>query len=125
MSVIINQSAPNDSTQNGSTALDSDAKSHAIIAYMLLIAGLFTAIPMLFGAIWAIYKKGDARGTIYHSHYCNATRTFWWTLFWTVLGCILAGIGIGLLMLAGAWVWAFYRLVNGFAKITSDQAYPL
>lgn len=125
MSVTINQSAPNGSDSNGYIAHDSDAKGHAIIAYMLLIAGLFTAIPMLIGAIWAMVKKGDAKGTIYHSHYCNATRTFWWTLLWTILGCILAGVGIGLVILAAVWVWAFYRLVNGFAKITSDQPYPL
>ena len=125
MSVIINQSAPGSSNPAGSSTIEGDAKGHAIVAYMLLIAGLFTAIPMLFGAIWAMVKKKGALGTIYHSHYCNATRTFWWTLFWTILGCILAGVGIGLLMLAGVWVWAFYRLVNGFAKITSDVAYPL
>jgi len=125
MSVVINQSAPNSSNTGGSVSHDSDSKTHAIIAYMLIITGLFTAIPMIIGAIWAMVKKSNAQGTIYHSHYCNATRTFWWTLFWTVLGCVLAGIGIGLLMLAGVWVWAFYRMVNGFAKITSDQPYPL
>jgi uncharacterized membrane protein len=125
MSVIINQSSPGNNSTDQSIHYDSGIKSHAIVAYVLLIAGLFTAIPILIGAVWAMVKKSSAIGTIYHSHYVNATRTFWWTLFWTILGCILAPVGIGLLMLGGVWVWAFYRLVKGFAEITSDQAYPL
>ena len=108
-----------------SVSPDSDAKTHAIAAYVLLIFGLFTAIPMLFGAVWAMIKKSDSAGTVYYSHYCNATRTFWWTLLWTIIGCILSVVVIGYGILAAVWIWAFYRLVNGFAKITSDIPYPL
>ena len=108
---------------NNLTATDSDAKTHAIIAYCLLLVGLFTAIPMLVGAIWAMVKKSDAAGTLYHSHYRNAIRTFWWSLLWTIIGMILTIAIVGYLILAVTWVWAFYRLVKGFVKITSDEAY--
>jgi len=120
MSRIIDQTAPNQ--LNGEYG---EAKTHAIISYLLLIIGLFTAIPMLIGAIWAMVKKGSAKGTIYHSHYCNATRVFWWTLAWTIIGCITIFILIGYLIFAITWVWALYRLINGFAKIMADQPYPL
>lgn len=102
-----------------------EAKTHALISYILLAVGLFTAIPILFGGVWAMIKRSSARGTIYHSHYTNAIRTFWWTIFWTVVGCILVFVAIGWLILGAAWLWALYRVVNGFAKITSDEAYPL
>ncbi len=112
-------------TIHQTTIENSDTKTHAIVSYVLLTLGLFTGIPMLFGGIWAMVKRSDALGTIYHSHFTNAIRTFWWTLFWTIVGFMLIVVGVGYLILCGAWLWALYRLVNGFAKITSDVAYPL
>ena len=103
----------------------SDAKTHALVAYILMTFGMFTAIPILIGAVWAMVKKGSAFGTIYWTHYVNATRTFWWSLFWTVIGCIFLAVGIGYLVLGAVWLWALYRLVNGLVKIVSDEAYPL
>ena len=102
----------------------SDAKTHALIAYFLMVLGLFTAIPILLGAIWAMVKKKAALGTLFHSHYVNATRTFWWSLFWMVIGCITIPAGIGILILGLTWVWVLYRLIRGLALITSDEAYP-
>lgn len=110
---------------DNSVSSGSNAKTHALIAYFLMVLGLFTAIPIFIGAIWAMVKKSDARGTIFHSHYVNATRTFWWSLFWMVLGCIFLAAGVGVLMLGIAWVWVLYRLIRGLATITSDEAYPL
>jgi len=112
-------------TTNQTVSYDNDSKTHAIIAYMLLLIGLFTAIPLLIGAIWAMVKKKSALGTVYHSHYVNATRVFWWTLFWTIVGAVLIFVLIGYAVLGLVWLWALYRVINGFAKITSDLPYPL
>jgi len=103
----------------------SEAKSHAIVAYALMGIGLFTAVPILIGAVWAMVKRRDALGTIYHSHYTNAIRTFWWALFWWILGGITLFMGIGWLILATAWLWTLYRIVNGFGKILADETYPI
>lgn len=104
---------------------DSEAKTHALIAYILMTVGLFTAIPILVGAIWAMVKKKSARGTLYYSHFVNATRTFWWGLFWTVIGCLFLVAGVGVLILGLVWLWTLYRLIRGLATITADEAYPL
>ena len=109
----------------GSAVNNSDAKTHAMVAYILMIIGLFSAIPIFLGAIWAMVKKKSARGSLYHSHYVNATRTFWWSLFWTVVGCITIPVGIGFLILGITWLWVLYRLIRGMATITSDEVYPL
>lgn len=108
-----------------STANEGNAKSHALIAYVLLGIGLFTGIPILFAAIWAMFKRRDARGTIYHSHYTNTIRVFWWTVFWSIVGIILLVALVGWGILSILWLWALYRLVNGVAKILADQPYPL
>jgi len=75
--VIINSSVGN-----------NEYKSHALICYVLLAIGLFTAIPLLLGAIWAMIKKGGSVATLHHSHLVNVTRTFWWSLFWTIIGSL-------------------------------------
>ncbi len=108
-----------------SNVTSSEYKTHALVSYILLALGLFTAIPLLFGAIWAMIKKSGAYGTIYHSHLVNATRIFWWSLFWTIIGAILIPVAIGFAVWGITWLWVLYRLVDGFAKILSDQPYPV
>ena len=114
-----------DTHQYPSCSNNSASKTHALIAYTLLAVGLFTAIPMIFGGIWAMIKRRSASGTIYHSHYTNAIRTFWWSLFWTIIGCILIVALVGYLILLITWLWALYRVMRGFVEIVADQAYPL
>jgi len=103
----------------------SDAKTHALIAYILMIVGVFTFIPIFVGAIWAMVTRRDSQNTIYYSHYTNAIRAFWWWLFWWVVGGILTIIAIGYLVLFISWLWLLYRIIFGMAKIVSDEAYPL
>jgi uncharacterized membrane protein len=110
---------------NTSSLVGSEYKTHALLSYILLALGLFTAIPLLLGAIWAMIKKKGSLGSIYHSHLVNATRVFWWSLLWLVIGSILAYVLIGFAILGIAWVWAIYRVLNGFVKILADQPYPI
>jgi len=111
-------------TTTSTTGSSNEYKTHALVSYILLAIGLFTAIPLLFGAIWAMIQKKGAYGTIYHSHLVNATRVFWWSLFWTIIGAILIPVAIGFAVWAVAWLWVLYRLVDGLAKILSDVPYP-
>ena len=104
---------------------DGESKTHAIISYVWLALGLFTGIPMIIGGIWSMVKRKSAIGTIYHSHYSNSIRIFWWSLLWTIVGGVLVFVVVGWAILAIAWLWALYRVVDGFAKITSDTPYPL
>jgi len=112
-------------TTTSTSTSSNEYKAHALVSYILLTIGLFTAIPLLFGAIWAMIKKKGAYGTIYHSHLVNATRVFWWSLFWTIVGALFASVGVGFIIWAIAWVWVLYRLVDGLVKILSDEQYPV
>ena len=112
-------------TTTSTTGSINEYKTHALVSYILLTIGLFTAIPLLFGAIWAMIQKKGAYGTIYHSHLVNATRMFWWSLFWTITGVILIPVIIGFAILGITWLWVLYRLVDGFVKILSDERYPV
>ncbi|QPG05454.1 hypothetical protein IT774_15370 [Salinimonas marina] len=102
---------------------DDAAKTNALIAYGLMIAGLFTGILWIVGAIWAMVKRGEAQGTPFEDHYTNIVNTFWWGLGLSIVGVILAFVVVGYFILLGVWIWSIYKIIKGLAKITSNKAY--
>ena len=102
---------------------DDAAKTNALIAYGLMAIGLFTGVCWIIGAIWAMVKKEEAVGTIFEDHYTNIIKIFWWGLGISIIGFILMFVVIGYFVLLAVWVWSIYKLVKGFAKITSNKPY--
>ena len=90
-----------------------------------MLLGLFTAIPVFIGALWAMFTRSGSLGSVYHSHYTNLIRVFWWSVFWCIVGLFLSIIGIGFLIWGIVWLWALYRMVSGLAKIVADEPYRL
>ena len=122
----IQESTINATPNATSTPLSSEdeaAKINALIAYGLMVVGLFTGIFWIVGAVWAMVKKSEAKGTKFEDHYTNIVKTFWWGFGLSILGVILAFVFIGYFVLLGVWVWSIYKIVKGLAKITSNKAY--
>ena len=105
------------------SAKDDAAKTNALIAYGLMVVGLFTGIFWLFGALWAMFKKGEAKGTPFEDHYSNIIRTFWWGLLFSIIGSILIFVLVGYLVLLIVWIWSVFKIIKGLAKITSNKPY--
>lgn len=104
---------------------DDEAKTHALIAYALMLAGLLTVVFWFFGGIWAMVKRSDVEGSRFSDHYDNLITVFWWGIFWAVLGGLLSLILVGYIILGALWIWAVYRLIKGLAKITSNRPFGL
>jgi len=115
---------------------DDAAKTHALIAYGLMVVGMFTGIFWIAGAIWAIVKREEAKGTIYEDHYSNIINTFWWMLGLLIVGYILISASLSLslslsiyvsvtcvITLLAVWILSAYKIIKGLAKITSNKAY--
>ncbi|MDO6558904.1 DUF4870 family protein [Paraglaciecola chathamensis] len=102
---------------------DDAAKTSALIAYGLMVFGLFTGLFWIIGAVWAMVKKGEAQGTIFEDHYSNIIKTFWWGLGLSIVGFILAFVVVGYFILLAVWIWSIYKIIKGLAKITSNKAY--
>lgn len=100
-----------------------DAKNHALVAYILMILGLFTGVLWFIGAIWAMVKLSDAEGTLFEDHYRNMISVFWWWLGWSIVGFALSIILVGYLVFFLVWLWSLYRLLKGLARITSNRSY--
>jgi len=105
------------------SAKDDAAKTNALIAYGLMVVGLFTGMFWIVGAIWAIVKKVDAQGSIFEDHYSNIIKTFWWGLGLSILRFILAFVVVGYFILLFVWIWSIFKVVKGLAKFTSNKAY--
>jgi len=105
------------------TVQDEMAKTNAIIAYGLMILGLFTGIFWIIGAIWAMIKKSDAQNSVFEDHYTNIIKTFWWGVALSVVGLLLAFFVVGYFILLATWIWSIFKIVKGLARITSNKAY--
>jgi uncharacterized membrane protein len=102
---------------------DDEAKKNALIAYGLMGVGLFTGIFWIIGAIWAMVKKDDAAGTLFEDHYSNIIKIFWWGLGLSIIGFVLIFFVVGYFVLLAVWCWSVFKLIKGFAKITSNKPY--
>ena len=93
-------------------------KQITLVVYILQGLSFFFGLTAIVGVVINYVKREDVAGTVYQSHFDWQIRTFWWGLVWSVLGFILIlALGLGFLVLFGAWVWAVYRVVKGWLKL--------
>ena len=92
------------------------------VVYALQALSFAFGVSALVGLIINYVKRDDAIGTLYESHFDWQIRTFWWGVLWGCLGFILIfALGLGLIILFAAWVWAVYRVVKGWLKLTEGK----
>jgi len=90
-----------------SRAPESDFRLMAALVYGLMLFGIFNGFTAIVGVIVAYVKRGDARSTIYESHFQNAITVFWVGVFCAILFVLGAGAGIfGLFAAMGTDFWA-------------------
>lgn len=93
---------------------ESRMRNVALAVHGLYAASFLFGVTSLIGVVVAYMKRGEAAGTIYHSHLTYAIRTFWIGLALSVAGFVLSLLGIGFLIWAFALVWFVIRLVRAF-----------
>lgn len=99
------------------------ARTLTVVVYGLQL-GTFVIplVPAVIGAIINHVKLRDFRGLVYESHFRWQLRTFWWTLFWSVVGGVLIQMGpIGALILIAVFLWYLYRIVRGFIAWAEER----
>ncbi|WP_317204484.1 DUF4870 family protein [Janthinobacterium sp.] len=114
--------------------LDNNLQSTKNLAWWLYLIhaasfvfslGLFSFIPLIVNYV----KRDDAAGTFVQSHHTWQIRSFWWYLFWVVLGAVLfitfIGIPLAWLVWGCAWLWKAYRLIKGFIDLNNNTPMPV
>ncbi|HLR30223.1 MAG TPA: hypothetical protein VK082_06570 [Paenalcaligenes sp.] len=91
--------------------LDS-LRTLTIVVYVLQALSL-TAITGIIGLIINYVKRADTKNTWVESHFRWQIRTFWFGLFWTLIGMLLVYFFIGLIVLFVVGIWVIYRIVRG------------
>ena len=101
-------------------------KTIAFAVYVLQALSFFWGITAIVGVIIDYVKLSDARGTWLENHLRWQIRTFWWGLFWSVIGFGLIWVfGLGFVVLGVVYIWTIYRVVKGWLKLTErKQVHP-
>ncbi len=88
--------------------------------------------PSIIAVIINYVKRPDARGTWLESHFTWQIRTFWFAMLWaavviivgTLLAIVLIGIAIWIVGLFALGIWAIYRIVRGWMRLSNRQPMP-
>lgn len=102
---------------------NSSAVTTCRFVYILFLINIFIPFLGLIGIVMAYINKADAPEWL-QSHYQFQIRTFWFGLFYVVLGGLLTLILIGYLILLFTVIWIIIRCVKGMKYLDQQQAYP-
>jgi uncharacterized membrane protein len=98
-------------------------KTMALVIYILYLVGLTNGLTAVIGLVLAYVSKTDAPAWL-QSHYVFQIRTFWISLLFCAIGCLLLIVGVGVLILAAVGVWFAVRGILGLMRLIRGEAYP-
>ncbi|MBA4253460.1 hypothetical protein G4L37_11010 [Serpentinimonas maccroryi] len=96
-----------------------------LIIYVLYALSWLLGVTAIIAIVINYVKREDTFGTLYESHFRWQIRTFWWGLFWFVLGALTMVLLVGFAILFVASVWVIYRLVKGLLYWNDRKPLPL
>jgi uncharacterized membrane protein len=125
-------------------------RNSVLVAYGLYLLGAMTGgLTTLIGTVLAHIRLGEARGTLYESHYRNLILVFWvwlavmvvagsvvlagvagaaFSLFaWPVFGLALIPFGLAVWLMGlgilATILWYYWRLVRGLVLVVDGKPY--
>src|SRR5665213_3320602 len=105
-------------------AVHDESRILAIIVYGLFLVGWpCLHLTTIAGLILAYIKRGDARGTMWESHFDNQIEIFWISLVVTIAIFPLYFFGVGFLVLGFVVLWFFYRSIKGLIRAIEHKPY--
>jgi len=97
------------------------AKNTATLVYILQALTFFTAISFFISIIVIYIKQDDVKGTVAQSHLLWQKRTFWYGLFYYLLGAALTFVVIGFGILFANSLWMIYRIIKGWLRLSENR----
>ena len=97
------------------------ARNLTQIIYFLYAASLIIGVTAIVAIIMNYIKRDEVAGTWLESHFRWQIRTFWFSLMWGFIGGLTMIIGIGVLVLIVAGIWAIYRIVKGMLNFYDNK----
>ena len=97
------------------------ARNLTQIIYFLYAASIIVGITAIVAIIINYVKRDEVAGTWLESHFRWQIRTFWFSVLWAVIGTLTSIIGIGIVVLIVAGIWAIYRIVKGMLNFYDNK----
>ncbi len=95
-----------------------------VVAYALYAVGLFGLLLPSVLALILNYQRRDRSGPCYGSHHRWMIRTFWWGIFWGILGLLLFFVLVGYVVLVALGIWWVYRVIRGALALADEEPMP-
>ena len=73
---------------------EQSLRNVTLVVYLLYGVSMLTALPLLLAVVLNYARLDESRGSLYNTHLRWLLRTFWWGLFWSVLGICLMVTGL-------------------------------
>lgn len=105
-------------------ALWREQRIWVIVAYVLHLLGAVLGLPSIAGLVINYVTRADALPEL-QTHHGWMIRTFWWSLFWTVIAVITWVLLVGMLIAFLVWVWWLYRHIRGLIRLADGLPMPL
>lgn len=102
---------------------NKDSADMAILVYLLYVIGFFFPISAVAGVVVAYLKMDESDATT-RSHFVFQIRTFWWGLFWYVVGWITVWVLVGFVILGLWFLWTLVRCIKGYLLIRDGKPVP-
>jgi uncharacterized membrane protein len=106
---------------NSSESLDAANKKYVFAVYILQALSFVFVVTSVVGVIINYIKDDDVRGSWLESHFLWQKRTFWYGVFWTVLGTLTIGFMVGWLVLGILTFWLIYRIAKGWIYLVDGK----
>jgi uncharacterized membrane protein len=103
------------------SALHAFSAVTGLIGTATIVGAFLTGWPSIIAVILNYAKRADVRGTYLETHFSWQIRTFWYALFWVLVGlglfATIVGIPISLMIFIGISLWILYRIVRGWLAL--------
>ena len=103
------------------------------VLYALHTVSPFTMWSLALVALVVNYvKKSDESDPLYLGHHNYMIRTFWWTVLWLVVSCLIALVmTLTIILVVLVWLpftivgaWYLYRCIRGWLRFNDNQSAP-
>jgi len=92
----------------------------ALAVYVLYLAGFFTGLTAVIGAIIA-YMQSERADEILQTHFRFQVRTFLIGLLYVFIAAVTLHVGIGALILVWWAIWTVVRCVKGLLALNAGE----
>ena len=118
-------STKDDTSSNIDREHERSLKNITTFVYALQALSFFFGITFIVAVIINYVKMEDTGSTWLRSHFRWQIRTFWYGVFWSIIGMATFFIVIGYIILVVNALWVLYRIVKGWLRLVENhEMYP-